>query len=164
MTELVPRVGGRLLLIDPQGHVLLVHERSDAGDSTVWLAPGGGVEPGETPVHAAVREVYEETGIRAAVPDDAPEAKRLRRVWRSHGVTYDQVEIFFVAQVAGGLTVEPASLTPDEQQTILGSRWWSPASPVTTRTAWCNATRCGPGKSAGRSSTCCARTRRSRRR
>ena len=125
--ELVPRVGGRLLLIDPQGRVLLIHERTEEGDSTVWLAPGGGVEPGEAPLQAAVREVYEETGIRADLPTDAPEVKRLRRVWRSHAITYDQTEIFFVARVTAGLAVEPASLTLDEQQTVLGSRWWTAA-------------------------------------
>lgn len=43
--------------------VLLVHHRKLA----TWLAPGGHVDPDETPQAAVVREVFEETGIRATV-------------------------------------------------------------------------------------------------
>jgi ADP-ribose pyrophosphatase YjhB (NUDIX family) len=36
-------------------------------DSDFWGQPGGGIEPGETPWDAAVREIHEETGIVARV-------------------------------------------------------------------------------------------------
>jgi ADP-ribose pyrophosphatase YjhB (NUDIX family) len=39
--------------------VLLVQRE----DFEVWGLPGGEIEPGETPAQAAVREVYEETGL-----------------------------------------------------------------------------------------------------
>ena len=63
---------GRILLVDDQRRVLLIHDRLDldATDSH-WIAPGGGLEPGETPAEAAVREVYEETGLRVQLPPDA---------------------------------------------------------------------------------------------
>lgn len=40
--------------------ILLVKRR----DVPVWVLPGGGIDPGETPPQAAVREATEETGYR----------------------------------------------------------------------------------------------------
>jgi 8-oxo-dGTP pyrophosphatase MutT (NUDIX family) len=47
-----------------QGNKILAVSRGlDAGNMNM---PGGGIESGETPRDAAVRELYEETGIRAS--------------------------------------------------------------------------------------------------
>jgi 8-oxo-dGTP pyrophosphatase MutT (NUDIX family) len=43
---------------------LLLTRRSDNGE---WCLPGGGVDAGERPAETAVREVYEETGLRIRV-------------------------------------------------------------------------------------------------
>ena len=43
------------------GKVLLVRGRAEE-----FMMPGGGIEPGETPMVAAVRELNEETGLTAA--------------------------------------------------------------------------------------------------
>lgn len=45
--------------------LLLTHQ--DAPEPEVQL-PGGGVDPGESPVQALIREVYEETGWKIARP------------------------------------------------------------------------------------------------
>lgn len=125
--EPVPRVGGRVLLLDPQDRVLLIHERIEHG-RTHWLTPGGGVEVGEEPSQAAVREVYEETGLRVRLPAGIQPVLLERRRWSWAGVTYDQVDHYFVARVGSGLAIRPSALTQMETQTLLGYRWWTSAA------------------------------------
>jgi 8-oxo-dGTP pyrophosphatase MutT (NUDIX family) len=50
------------------GEVLLIRQYRFTVDEWVWAIPSGGVDPGETPRQAAMRELEEETGYRA---DDA---------------------------------------------------------------------------------------------
>tara|TARA_B100000315_G_scaffold250024_1_gene282134 strand:- start:671 stop:1231 length:561 start_codon:yes stop_codon:yes gene_type:complete len=56
-------VGTNAIMFDDDGRVLLEH-RSDNG---FWGLPGGHVEIGEPVADAAVREVYEETGLRVRI-------------------------------------------------------------------------------------------------
>lgn len=51
------------VITDGEGRVLLV-KRGREPDRGSWSVPGGSVEPGETLRQAAVREVFEETGLR----------------------------------------------------------------------------------------------------
>ncbi len=44
---------------DKSGRLLLVRQR----DSGMWVFPGGAIEPGESPADAAVREMWEESGL-----------------------------------------------------------------------------------------------------
>lgn len=54
------------VVLDDSGRVLLVHHNK-LGQ---WLYPGGHIDPNEDPAEAALREVLEETGVRAEVITD----------------------------------------------------------------------------------------------
>jgi 8-oxo-dGTP pyrophosphatase MutT (NUDIX family) len=120
----VARLGGRVLLVDESGRVLLIHERIEDG-TTHWLTPGGGVEDGELPRAAAVREAREETGIELCIAPDAEPVLVTRRDWSWAGVDYDQVDQFYAVRVPDGTRASPHHLTEVEQQTWLEFRWWS---------------------------------------
>ena len=50
------------MVLDNMGRVLLVKNKLWG-----WLPPGGHVEPDELPCEACIREIYEETGLRADI-------------------------------------------------------------------------------------------------
>jgi 8-oxo-dGTP pyrophosphatase MutT (NUDIX family) len=51
------------VVVDETGRLLLARRR----DNTLWTIPGGAMEPGESIVDTAVREVEEETGVQVEV-------------------------------------------------------------------------------------------------
>ena len=55
-----PAIAAAVIVTD--GRVLMVRRRAKEG-SLSWQFPAGEIEPGESPVEAAVRETEEETGL-----------------------------------------------------------------------------------------------------
>jgi 8-oxo-dGTP pyrophosphatase MutT (NUDIX family) len=66
------RAAGIALITRDDGHVLFLQRSGDDHDGE-WCLPGGGLEPGETEEQAAVRELFEETGIK--LDDDGSRIK-----------------------------------------------------------------------------------------
>ncbi len=60
--DVVMTVGCGVLIENEKGEVLL-QKRSDTGE---WCVPGGALEPGETYIEAATRELSEEVGIKVS--------------------------------------------------------------------------------------------------
>ncbi|GAB2673335.1 hypothetical protein GCM10027271_37660 [Saccharopolyspora gloriosae] len=86
------------------GRVLLVRCAEPNGEHT-WSLPGGGVEHGEDPFHAVVREVAEETGCDAVVErllgvDSRviPAAER----WVPGREPHQNVGVFYRVRITGG--------------------------------------------------------------
>lgn len=52
--------------VTPEGRVVLIRQWRQGTDQVALEIPGGIIDPGETPAQAAVRELLEETGFRAA--------------------------------------------------------------------------------------------------
>ena len=71
----------RALLLDDDDRILLArHDLTSWQGLVVWAPPGGGLEPGETPVDAVVRELMEEVGHEAS-------ADEVRHVWHQEVVS-----------------------------------------------------------------------------
>ncbi|MEV4760556.1 NUDIX domain-containing protein [Micromonospora sp. NPDC049559] len=84
-------VGARAVVRDEAGRLLLI-ERSD---NSYWALPAGAMELGESIADCAVREVWEETGLRAkAVTPFAMYTGPDRTITNMYGDTY---QLFVVA-------------------------------------------------------------------
>ncbi len=68
--EWQPRQKATLLFVIEGHRILLIHKKRGLGAGTI-NGPGGRIEPGETPVEAAVRETREELGIHPHAPEHA---------------------------------------------------------------------------------------------
>ncbi|GAA3825363.1 NUDIX hydrolase [Sphaerisporangium flaviroseum] len=119
------RPAARVVCMDGEGRVLLLHWRDPVSGVVFWEPPGGGIDGGETPLEAARRELYEETGL----PGDAVADTwvPVERDYHWLGVHYVKVEPFYLARFAGIPDVRPVTLTGEEQDTYLGHGWFTPA-------------------------------------
>lgn len=61
-----PGANVTIVALEPDETIWLIREFSYPLQRTRWVLPAGRVEPGEDPLHAAQRELAEETGLRAA--------------------------------------------------------------------------------------------------
>ncbi len=121
----IDRRAARVLLLDPDGRVLMLHGWDPARPShTYWFTVGGGLEPGETLLDAAVREAFEETGLRLSAADLVGPVRTDTVSFPFDGEWFSQEQAFFVAR-ASATEVDLSRLNEVEQGCIDEARWWS---------------------------------------
>ncbi len=106
-------------LLVEQGKVLLINLLSPVSKKTIWTAPGGGVEFGESLKETVKREFREETGLQVQVKDlvfineliDAP---------------FHAIEFFFeVERVSGELSLGQDPEHSKDEQLLKGLKFFS---------------------------------------
>ncbi|GAA3103762.1 NUDIX domain-containing protein [Nonomuraea salmonea] len=122
MSEVQDTPAARVVCLDRDGRVLLMHWYDRVAGADLWEPPGGRLEPGETPLDAARRELTEETGLPgAAVSERMVEVER-DFTWL--GVRYVRREPFYLARFDEARPeVVPGALTDEEQAGLLGHLW-----------------------------------------
>lgn len=115
----------RLVLLDPEDRILLMHgfEPEDPA-STWWFTPGGGLEGDETREQAALRELAEETGITDV--ELGPLLWQRMCSFPFDGRRWEQDEWYFLARTAQ-TTTDTSGQTGLERRSVAGLRWWTSA-------------------------------------
>ncbi|GAA4894276.1 NUDIX hydrolase [Streptomyces coeruleoprunus] len=124
--ETTHRPAARVICLDAAHRVLLLHWRDPFDGTWLWEPPGGGIDPGETPLEAARRELAEETGLDpGAVLDRSVRVDR--DVWWN-GRRHVGPEDFFLARFPEERPpLVRTGLLPDEQVNLHTHAWvaWS---------------------------------------
>ena len=91
------RLTSRLVVMDPDGAVLLFNTAApDSSGFTRWITPGGGVDPGESHLVAAQRELFEETGHTLAISPEPVWTYDFEVAWDQADHNRGYAEYFFV--------------------------------------------------------------------
>lgn len=119
------RQAARILLVDGQDRVLLFRGGDPAEPgSPYWFTPGGGLDPGESPAEGAIRELYEETGLRVSAESLGEPVHEDVTLFSFDGVSYRQAQHFFLVRVHRW-EVDTVGFEGYEAATIDAHRWWS---------------------------------------
>jgi 8-oxo-dGTP pyrophosphatase MutT (NUDIX family) len=124
--EKLVRRSARVLLLDAADRLLLFRMTDD-----IWFTPGGGVERSESPREAAARELWEETGLRAAPHDLGP-----RVAWTGGhadlGWARGRFEDVFYLHRVDGHEVDTSHMESLERGNTAAHRWWPVTELATT--------------------------------
>lgn len=118
----------RFVVLDADRRVLLFHTRdsTDPALGTCWELPGGGIEPGETHVDTAVRELREEAGLAVAEHQVSAPTWRRDATYRYRGVRRLQHEQVLTVQLDQQQPEIDGSRRDElELEDSFDARWWT---------------------------------------
>jgi ADP-ribose pyrophosphatase len=111
--SVVRHIGSAVMMaVDEKKRILLVRQYRLPAERYLWELPAGRLDPGETPLVAARRELIEETGCRAK------KWTKLASFWVSPGYVQERMTIY----LAEGLTQGEATPMDDER---IETRWFT---------------------------------------
>ena len=93
--------------MDQDGHVLILRRKQEG----TWVLPKGKMEPGETLVQTAIREVEEETGLKDLKIIRQIGLVRYIFLWRPDDKNYKKTVHYFLMRING--TEQEMVLEPD---------------------------------------------------
>ncbi len=116
---LVHRRAVRALILTPDQRVLLCRIHTPDGGPSFWIAPGGGLEPGETADEGLRRELQEELGLTAF--EAGPVLWRRHHTFNWGDRRISQKEEYRIVHVD---PFEPVMTDPVEAEVLECFRWW----------------------------------------
>lgn len=121
------REAARVVIFSPSGELLLLKGR-DGHDPhhQWWFTVGGGIEPGEGPRAAAVREVSEEIGLALNEEQLVGPVLYRNAEFLFHNVRARQDEWFFLAFLDREIELDQRGRTEDEKFLLKDEGWFGP--------------------------------------
>lgn len=129
-THVKHRETARVLIFNAKNEVFLLktHFDPEVGLPPRWLTPGGGIDAGENVKVAAVRELFEETGL-VIDPDELGEPVLVtsgRWDW-ADGLNYHTYQDTIYELQVDDFVIDTSGFTQDELRDVLEYRWWNVA-------------------------------------
>jgi len=122
------RNAARVILVDDAGRVLVMRGHDvNQPERSWWFTIGGGIDAGEGPVEAALRETREEVGLTIAAEDLVGPVLTRTGIFDFFAETCRQHEVFYLVRLADAVEVSVDGWTDAERELLDETAWLTAA-------------------------------------